>query len=160
MTTPAIPNQLNPKRFIGVGHVKFKNKNQDALNLFQDTPLGQFYFVHPRLKRHPIYDYFMFLYEFDAKTKVITRVSDAFLPDEDTNFVLSFPSGIEYVPNSNHLIISYGDHDAMCKLCIIRDFAWNKMLRRMQNPIDFQFIFLPKICQTKRAGICSLLLSF
>jgi hypothetical protein len=168
VTTPAIPNRLNPGRFIGVGHIKFKNKDQDALNYFQDTPLGKFYFTHSNLKRHPIYDYFMFLYEFDAKTGgTITRVSDAFLPDEQTNYVLSFPSGLEYASPSppsnsnpnNNLMIAFGDHDSMCKLCIIRDYVWNKMLRRIKHPSDFQFLMLPKSCYTKRAAVCSLLLS-
>ena len=159
VTTPAIPNRMKKNRYIGVGHIKFKNKNQDALNLFQDTPLGQFYFAHPQLKRHPIYDYFMFLYEFDSGTGAITRVSDAFLPDENTGYVLSFPSGIEYSGDEkNNLMISFGDHDSMCKLCIIRDFAWNKMLRTIQRPHEFQFFILPKACYTRR-GVCSLLLS-
>jgi len=160
VTTPAIPNRMKQgKRFIGVGHIKFKNKDQDTLNLFQDTPLGKFYFAHPQLKRHPIYDYFMFLYEFDAGTGAVTRVSDAFLPDENTGYVLSFPSGIEYAPgNSNNLMISFGDHDSMCKVCILRDFTWNKMLRKIERPQDFQFFILPKSCYTRR-GVCSLLLS-
>jgi hypothetical protein len=157
VTTPAIVRRKKHS-YIGVGHIKFKNKDQDALNLFQDTPLGKFYFSHPNLKHHPIYDYFMFLYEFDPITAQILSVSDAFLP-EDTSFALSFPSGLEYAPSNGNLIISFGDHDSMCKLLIISELALNKMLKPLRNPQQFYFFMLPQTCYTKRAGVCSLLLS-
>jgi len=156
VTTPAIPKWNDKNRYIGIGHVKYKHDFR-FMNLIKTTPLGIFFNRTRNFKRHPIYDYLMFIYEFDPRDGEIKQITDMFLP-EDTNYILSFPSGIEYAPDGN-IIISYGDHDSFCKILKIKRDVLDKLLK----PIDMKpaekmnFFPLPKVCINKK-DICSLIL--
>lgn len=87
VTTPALP--FDSGRYIGVGHVKYKNQ-EEFIRLVRTSPLASFYSQTKTFKRHPIYDYLMFIYEFNPATGQVTRVSDMFLPS-DTEYIFSIP---------------------------------------------------------------------
>jgi len=147
VSTPSILN--NNGKLIGVGHVKYKN-NANMIQKTKGTPLEKFYNQTRNFKRHPVYDYLMFIYEFDKETAAITRITDMFLP-KNTDYILSFPSGLSY--NSNNTIISYGDHDSLCKLLVIKNDFIESILKPVQigkdgkiyypTPYNINFGFFP-----------------
>ncbi len=169
LSTPSIPKK-NSEAYISVGHVKYLNG--ENIKLVQNSPLGIFYNQHTNYKRHPIYDYLMFLYEFNPYDGKIIRVSDMFLPS-DTDYVLAFPSGISYDMSGN-LLISYGDHDTKSKVCIIGNNFVEKMLYPVEkrnvlsvsntlndkkdkmSPQELNFFILPKYCQDL-VGMCKII---
>jgi len=150
VSTPSIYNNKNNK-LIGVGHVKYKN-DINMINKVKGTPLEKFYNETRNFKRHPIYDYLMFIYEFDKETAEITRVTDMFLP-KHTEYILAFPAGLSYDSNNN-MMISYGDHDSFCKLLVIRNEFIDKILKPIKigeygkiyfpEPNDINFGFFPE----------------
>jgi hypothetical protein len=162
VTTPALP--FGNERYIGVGHVKYKNQ-EEYIRLVRTSPLANFYSQTKTFKRHPIYDYLMFIYEFNPITGQVTRVSDMFLPG-DTEYILAFPSGLEFTPNGD-IIISYGDHDSSCKFITIRRDIVNKILKPvgvinnvlLPQAKDLYFFSFPQTC-IDRNGLCQLILNF
>lgn len=164
VTTPAIPKRDDPTKYIGIGHVKYKNKDR-IINLIPKSPLGLFYKQANKIKRHPVYDYLMFIYEFDPKTAEITRTTDMFVPN-DAKYLVTFPSGLEYSPDGN-IMISYGDYDSLCKMMFIKFDIINKLLKPIlvedeliisPTPLTLNFIPFPSICIEKK-GLCSLILN-
>lgn len=140
LTTPAIPRRHRSGRHIGVGHLKVK-WNEHA-KFHSGSPLGNFYKENlDKFAHHPIYDYFMFIYEFNTETFELTNISDFFIPrpNSSTDVLLSFPSGLEYDQEDN-LMIFYGDGDSFCKMLFIKDA--DKVLEKMlkfpviENRID------------------------
>ena len=159
-TTPAIPRIDKPYRYIAVGHVKYQN-GDEKIKLLANSPLNSFFIKTKNFKRHPTYDYLMFIYEFDPRNGKLTGISDMFIP-EDTNYVLAFPSGIAY--SGPTLIISYGDHDARSKLLAIKDGILNNILKPIDrdkgilpSPREIGFFIFPQKC-IKKEGICKLLI--
>lgn len=163
LSAPSIKKR-NSENYISVGHAKYLN-SEKYINLVQTTPLGMFYNKNKFFNRHPIYDYLMFLYEFNPYDGKIIKVSDMFLP-ADSTYVLAFPAGISYDANDN-LIISYGDHDTKAKICIIGNYFVEKMLYSINrknsvfsplqsNPIELNFFILPKVCENL-LGMCKIL---
>lgn len=161
VTTPAIRRIDKPNTYIAVGHVKYKN-NQEKIKLLSNSPLASFFVKTNNFKRHPVYDYLMFIYEFDPNNGQLIAISDMFIP-EGSDYILSFPSGIAY--SGPTLIISYGDHDARSKLLAIRPGILNKILKPIiytdkgiisPHPNEIGFFIFPQKC-IKKDGICKLI---
>ncbi len=120
VTTPALPfrKSNNLQTYIGVGHLKIKWRERK--NFPPESPLYVFYnTIAAKYKHHPVYDYFMFIYEFDPVTFDILRITDFFIPNvpEKTGYLLAFPSGLCFdALNSDNVMIFYGDHDSYCKM--------------------------------------------
>jgi hypothetical protein len=169
LTTPAIPRRSATRRYIGVGHVKFDH-NDVGKGIFRGKPLETFYNNHRLmvLKHHPILDYFMFIYEFDPENAEITKISDFFIP-EKTNWILAFPSGIEYIsrdpshPDLDPVAIFYGDHDSGCRMVVLEPERLDSLLHIPVFNVDAidvvsilpgpGFYFLPELCSSD-TGLC------
>jgi len=137
LTTPAL--RYNRDRYIGIGHVKYAN-DQKYIDLVQTSPLANFFTRMKNFKRHPALDYLMFIYEFDPRSGEVLRITDMFLP-EDTDYVLGFPSGLEYAPDGD-VMISYGDHDSFCKIVKIKREIVERMLKPVSmKPVSKLYIF-------------------
>lgn len=161
LTTPAIPRK-NSNSYIGVGHVKYQwQKVNDKFR----NPLSSFQREHGfEYSHHPIFDYFMFIYEFNPTTGNIISLSDMFIP-EDTMYLLAFPSGITYLNDSDNIAVFYGDHDSFSKMIVFSDKVLSKLLKTIEmkgtttykhgevfhawnsiwpNP---KFFFFPEVCE-------------
>jgi predicted GH43/DUF377 family glycosyl hydrolase len=105
--SPAIDYLDNLK--IAVGHVK--------INTLYAMHKGIINTINNFLKD---YIYFMFFYTFCPTTGKVFGVSDMFIPIEDIekiDYLLVFPTSlIDF--NQHQYIISYGEGDIRCKLCI------------------------------------------
>jgi len=159
VSTPAIQNIEN-QRYIGVGHVKYENKNGDIKQI--EMPLKDFLINKEKnYKRHYKYDYFMFIYEFEPKTGEITRISDMFIP-EDSEYLLVFPSGLIFIEDK--LCMFYGVHDSNCKSMIIKHDIVSKLLKKPRDVNSFHideinFFTFPTKCY-KKSDICKLINMF
>lgn len=114
VTTPSI-NYISDYIYIGVGHIKYEYSKTIPVNssnlcnkLYQFTKSLEF---SSKKNAHPFYIYLMFIYTFNAKTGKILKISDMFIPYNES--MLCFPSGITKT-NNNEFLISYGVSDASC----------------------------------------------
>ncbi len=169
VTTPAIPKLKGKNRYIGIGHVKIKWQHYQKLP--DESPLYKFYMKNVNFyKHHPIFDYFMFIYEFDPVSLEIIKITDFFIPwvPKEIGYLLVFPSGIDYSPAGFNLLIFYGDHDSYCKMIALPENTVNKLLNipvvtagetnacsLLPGP---EIVILPEICTKKMLkgyDICS-----
>jgi len=167
VSTPAIQSREYKNRYIGVGHVKFskleKQAKQIKSKLFQN-----FYNIilekreqKEGYRKSLVYDYLMFIYEFEPENGHITRISDMFIP-EDSKYLLAFPTGLIYI--GDELWIFYGDHDSNCKVIKINNKYVSKLLKETKDDTnsfyseEINYFIFPKKC-IEKSTICKLLLT-
>jgi hypothetical protein len=155
-STPAIQRKNGFGKYIGVGHIKYFNNL--IVNLINPTPLENFHVKTSNFQKHPFFNYLMFIYEFDPENGNISSISDFFIPEE-SNFILSFPTGLFYI--DNELSILYGDHDSSCKMIIFNENILTKLLKPFVisqfDPKNINFFFFPQRCVLKN-DLCKILL--
>lgn len=116
-STPCI--SINNNTWISVGHIKYKYKD---INHFPDSSLYYFneWLTQEKFYFHWDYVYLMFFFIFQKynNTYRIINISPFFITIPN-KYSLVFPSGLERIPNTSTLIISYGDGDSYSKLGFI-----------------------------------------
>jgi polysaccharide pyruvyl transferase WcaK-like protein len=127
LSTPSV--HYSHKTRLGCGHAKFLYKQIHCFDFLQAIDLKQ-------ITQHGKYIYFMFLYEYDAKTGTVERISSMFIPSVAQNhlpYLLVMPMGLTVMHNCDKFTVSFGEGDCRLKLLTLSRTEVEYLLNSMQT---------------------------
>jgi len=137
LSTPVLDFGKDKK--LGLGHFKILWKN-----IPENSNLGQFIKMFMNKINYGLI-YFMYFFEYDAKTLELTKISHAFIPTNDKNmhlpYNLVFPTGFIQKNNSEYFIL-YGEGDDRCKNLIMTKDEIISMLHPIQTMNGKNYLFM------------------
>jgi hypothetical protein len=139
LSTPAYKSNDG---YLAVGHMKARISEMDR---YKSSLLYTFYKNAKSDYTHPTFIYFMFFYRFTVNEDLsvpVTDISPAFIVQDDTNYLLNFPSGLWR--DRYRTFVSYGNGDSEAKILKLSNNAVNKLLEPVADikVEKYEFLFL------------------